>query len=144
MNDEITKIKYHISTLKDSVDFKSIDGLAVELNLSQQEFNKLLEICDEFEKQLDDEKIFNVEKFESVLKNEFRIDYHDIKFIIAEFIEHNRFTHLAYTYEFTNRSGARDYIKAKYNKLAQGEEWEQEMKNFIDEVIQNSTSLTRD
>lgn len=138
MNDEIAKIKYHISILKDSVNFKSIDGLAVELNLSQQGFDRLLEICDEFERRIDDEQIFNVEEFESVLRNEFHIGYHEIKFIIAEFIERNRFTHLAYTYEFTNRSGARDYIKAKYNNLAQGEEWEREMKIFIDEVIQNS------
>lgn len=142
MNDEIAKIKYHISILKDNVKMANAASIALELDFSKQQIDRLEEICDKFERQIDDEKTFNVEKFESVLKDEFHIDYHEIKFIIAEFIEHERFTHLAYTYEFTNRSGAREYIKAKYNKFAQGAKWEQDLKKFIDEVIQNSKNPT--
>ena len=137
MNNEIAKIKYHISILAQSVKFISIDGLAVELNLSKQEFGKLFKICDKFERQIDDKKPFNYYEFESVLKDKFGIDYQGIKTLIRNFIEYNHFTHLAYVYQLSVPNPM-SWVIEKYKSFEKGKEWEQEFKKFIDEVIQNS------
>lgn len=49
MNNEIEKLKYHISILKDSVEFINVDGLAVKLDLSKAQFDRLFEICEQYD-----------------------------------------------------------------------------------------------
>ena len=143
MNDEIEKIKYHISTLAQSVKFISIDGLAVEFNLSKQEFDELLEICDEFERQIDEQKTFHYYEFEGILKDKFGIDYQDIKTLISNFIEYGHFTHLAYVYQLSVPNPI-SWVIEKYKSFEKGDKWEQDLKKFIDEVIQNSKNPTKE
>lgn len=59
MIDEIEKIKYHISILKNSVKFYDIDCLAVKLDFSKSQFDDLCKICEEFEHKIENDKKFN-------------------------------------------------------------------------------------
>lgn len=131
MNNKIEKIKYHISTLKDSVNFISIDGLAVKLDFSNAQFDRLFEICDEFDRKIENDKIFNLAEFEKILKDELGIGYQTIKMIIDDFAKYEHFEYLAYAYMLSTKCKA-PLVKAKYNKL------DKETKDFIDEVVANS------
>lgn len=131
MIDEIEKIKYHISTLKDSVEFIDVDGLAVKLDLSKAQFDRLFEICDEFDHKIEDDKIFSLAEFEKILSDEFGIGYRTIKMIIDDFAKYEHFEYLAYAYMLSTKCNA-PLVKAKYNKL------DKETKDFIDEVVANS------
>ena len=136
MNDKIEKLKYHISTIKDSVEFVNIDGLAVKLDLSKEQFDRLLEICDEFERKIENEKFFSKAEFEGTLKDEFGIGYQTIKMIVDDFAKYGHFDYLAYTYMLVSLSNL-PFVKAKYGKLGKA------TKSFINEVVENSRKVTR-
>ncbi len=142
MNNEIEKLKYHISTIKDSVEFINIDGLAVKMDLSKEQFDRLCRICEEFERKIENEKVFNFYEFEGVLKDEFGIGYQGVKTIIDNFIEYNYCVELAYIYTLLAPNPL-SYIVGKYKMLEKGAPHEKEMKNFIDEVVKNSRKTTR-
>lgn len=131
MIDEIEKIKYHISTLKDSVEFINVDGLAVKLDFSKSQFDDLCKICEEFEHKIENDKKFNFYEFEGELKDKFSIGYQTIKMIIDDFAKYEHFEYLAYAYMLSTKCNA-PLVKAKYNKL------DKETKDFIDEVVANS------
>ena len=131
MSNEIEKIKYHISTLKDSVEFINVDGLAVKLDLSKAQFDRLFEICDEFDRKIEYDKIFSQAEFEKILSDEFGIGYRTIKMIIDDFAKYEHFEYLAYAYMLSSKCNA-PLVKAKYRAL------DKETKDFIDEVVANS------
>ncbi|MGX2981889.1 hypothetical protein [Helicobacter sp. 23-1045] len=135
MRNEIEKLKYHISTIKDSVEFINIDGLAVKMDLSKEQFDRLLEICDEFERRIENEKFFSKAEFEMTLENEFGIGYQTIKMIVDDFAKYGHFDYLIYVYMLTSLSNV-PFVKAKYKKL------DEATKNFIDEVVKNSRKTT--
>lgn len=137
MSDEIEKLKYHISILKNSVKFYDIDGLAVKLDFSKSQFDDLCKICEEFEHKIENDKKFNFYEFEGELKDKFSIGYQNIKMIIDDFVEYEYCVELAYIYTLLVPNPMKN-IKRKYQQLANGTPDEQEMKRFIDEVVANS------
>lgn len=142
MNDEIEKLKYHIQILMGSVKFNDVIGLAVKFDLSKEQFDRLCRICEEFERKIENEKVFNFYEFEGVLKDEFGIGYQGVKTIIDDFIEYNYCVELAYIYTLLVPNPL-SYIVGKYKMLEKGAPHEKEMKKSIDEVVKNSRKTTR-
>ncbi len=127
MSDEIEKLKYHISTIKDRVEFNNVSKLAIKLNLDESQFDDLCKLCKEFEHKIENDKIFNFYEFEGEMKDKFGIGYQTIKMIIGDFIDYGYCVGLAYI-----------YTRLVPNK---GTQHEQEMKSFIDEVVANSRNM---
>ena len=142
MNDEIEKLKYHIQILMGCIEFNSELGLAVKFDLSKEQFDRLCRICEEFERRIENEKVFNFYEFEGVLKDEFSIGYQGVKTIIDDFIKYNYCVELAYIYTLLVPNPM-SYIVGKYKMLENGAPHEKEMKSFIDEVVENSRNIAR-
>lgn len=137
IDDKINKSKYHISTLKDRVEFDNASKLAIKLNLDESQFDDLCKICEEFERKIENDKRFNFYEFEGELKDKFGIGYQTIKMIIDDFVEYGYCVELAYIYTLLVPNPMK-HIKHKYQQLANGTPDEQEMKRFIDEIVANS------
>lgn len=103
-NDEITqnikKLQYHVSILGHTVDSDKypVEALILGMNWSEDEINKVHDIFERWNKNLENGEKMSVGEFEEDFGKELGISYQELKSIISAFYRNGQWTNVCESY----------------------------------------------
>ena len=122
------------------------DSLTQTLGFSSEKIDELIEICEQYDKQIQTKKAFNVTEFKNLVRGTMNMSYstaeQSIKAFMNDFFDCQKCLYLVYAFEYLNNGGKKATITSAYESLTQGTKEQQEMKDIIDELIEKSPKIT--
>lgn len=96
LNEEIKKLKYHISILAQTVDYQSypVESLILSMDWTQDELNDAHDIFDKWDKVLRSGGKITPSEFEWDFKEKFNLSYQSVKSVVNAFYKNDQWTNV--------------------------------------------------
>jgi len=92
LHEEIEKLKFHIKTLGETVDYQRypVESLILSMDWNESQIDRVHDIFEEYDNKLNANENVNWREFEMALRDEFHIGYQTVKSIILAFFRNDQ------------------------------------------------------
>lgn len=100
IKEEISKLKFHISLIGETLDYRTnpIPALVIQMNWNESDLDAAHDIFEKYDNMLEAKEEINWRAFEMELRDKFGIGYQTVKSIILAFYRNHQWTNVCTLY----------------------------------------------